>query len=172
MRSNRLYGQIDEAINKFKGDVYNSLDNVSKYEEIIEDLTHMIVYKQFKGGQSISFDKFKSLDFGESLEYPSTNDRVITAVKTSQTDTEIEFEAEFEGGAILYRHRHDDADEVMKITSDSVFKFMLGKESDGTHQNRTLVKGDVIIIKATVDHQIINMSNDSGTIHTKLIKVC
>ncbi len=162
--------KIDEDIQYAKRAAKYKLYKVSKLEYKIEELAHMIVYKQFIDSDSISFSQFVALPLNVELPFPTLNDKKISARKTCQRDDEIIFEADFDGYAVLPRHRHDDCDEVMTVTSDSTFKFMIGKEVDGTFQKRTLVKGDTIIIKATVEHQIINLSSTSGHIHTKLIK--
>ena len=165
-----LKDKVDSIIKNLKKDGYRRIDELSKYVDQVEDLAHLLVYKKFRESSSISFDSFRDLEPNERLEFPSTNGKPIYATKFKESEHEIEFNAEFSEGSILYRHRHNDCDEVMTVTSDSIFKFMLGKESNGTLQSRILVKGDVIIIKATIDHQIINLGEGTGHIHAKLIR--
>lgn len=161
---------FDDDIRGLKNLVKGNVRSASRFAEELEELTHLIVYKQFREGASISFDDLAKLADNEPLEFPTHTAKKVIAWKIAEREGELEFDAEFDGNATLYRHRHDDCDEIMTITSDCVFKFMTGMDSNGTLQSRTMVKGDVIIIKATVDHQIINMTSKKGCIHTKLIK--
>lgn len=131
----------------------------------LDKVFNKIIYQRFREGGNIGFDQMAEHPVGENFEFPSLNDANISSARvlTCNKDT-LMFITNFDRGAILKRHVHNDCHEYLKVPEDcdGMFLVVSGRESDGTLEYTVLTSSDdEMFVPAGLVHQVSNISRKS-----------
>lgn len=147
---------------KMKEDSKRALNDIQKLLDYVDDLTHLIIYKEMRENGDITFDQYAGLPMNVLLEYPTITHGKVISEKVFQSSNTIRFETKFEPGAIITRHSHSDCTEEITVLSEGKLKFVIGNEAKGTLKEFVIGKDETFTVPAGVDHQMINMSDNDA----------
>ena len=145
----------------------------------VQETVDFLMYKTFNDNDNILFNKFKDSVVGEpfTLPTPVSGETISSIRKPSATANEMIFETTFSRDAVLKRHSHGDASEIIKVQegdnpTDNVFTIITGSDATGDLKSHVLMSGEHILIPQGVPHQVSNAGKKESKLIVKLKKEC
>lgn len=119
----------------------------------------LIVYQQFKKGDSVNWDVLKEITLYNEFNLPSVEGGNITSTRHKDTSKgDLVFIVKFDRGSILTRHEHDCVEVVDVMTG--FLDVILGSERAGTLEHKRINQGESIVVPIQLDYQFTNSSKE------------